>query len=139
MKAIFTKFHGPTDTRGARISASDSDGNKITISYPYELSGEYCHRKAADALCVKMQWTGNLISGGTRTGYVFVFGPDWKACSRASNRLADLLAAVYAPKDEMARKLMPTATWAEIIASELDIPVPEAADWRKGQQPNENI
>ena len=73
MKAIFTKYHGPTNTRGSRISASDQDGNRITISYPYELSGEAVHRKAADALCTKMHWTGKLTGGSVRNGYVFVF------------------------------------------------------------------
>ena len=50
MKAIVTKYHGPTDTRGSRITASDEDGNKCTIPYPYQLSGEACHRAAAQAL-----------------------------------------------------------------------------------------
>ena len=73
MKAITTKYHGPTNTKGSRISADDGDGNRVTISYPYELSGEACHRKAADALCAKMGWTGTLAAGWTKTGYVFVF------------------------------------------------------------------
>lgn len=47
MKAIETRYHGPTDTRGSRISAFDSDGNRVSIPYPYELSGEAVHRKAA--------------------------------------------------------------------------------------------
>lgn len=125
MKAIFTRFVGPTNTRGARIIASDEDGNKVTVSYPYELSGEACHRLAADALCKKMNWTGTLISGGHKRGYVFVFGPDYSACSRASNRIADLVYASYFPGDQLARKVAATATWAEIIASELGINLPE--------------
>lgn len=76
MKAIVTKYHGPTDTRGARITADDGDGNRITISYPYELSGEDVHRKAAEALRDKMGWTGNLIGGATKDGYAFVFMPN---------------------------------------------------------------
>ena len=76
MKAIKTKYKGPTDTRGSRIIASDEDGNRITISYPYELSGEAVHRKAADALCVKMGWTGPLVGGSLKNGYVFVFGKE---------------------------------------------------------------
>lgn len=76
MKAIRTKYHGPTNTRGSRITASDEDGNKCTIPYPHELSGEACHRLAADALCSKMKWDGSsLIGGGLKNGYVFVFGP----------------------------------------------------------------
>lgn len=73
MKAIVTKYHGPTNNRGARISASDEDGNRVSIPYPYELSGEAVHRKAADALCAKLGWEGKLAAGSTKTGYVFVF------------------------------------------------------------------
>lgn len=73
MKAIVTKYHGPTDTRGSRIVATDSDGNRASIPYPHELSGEACHKKAADALCAKMGWSGELIGGGLKNGYVFVF------------------------------------------------------------------
>ena len=73
MKAIRTKYLGPTDHRGSRIKADDYEGQSVTISYPYGLSGEDCHRKAADALCVKMGWPRDLVGGGTRTGYVFCF------------------------------------------------------------------
>lgn len=73
MKAIVTKYHGPTNFKGSRITASDEDGNRVTISYPYELSGEAVHRKAAEALCMKMNWTGTLASGSLKHGYVFVF------------------------------------------------------------------
>ena len=87
MKAIFTKYHGPTNYKGSRISASDEDHNRVTISYPYELSGEAVHRKAAEALCTKMGWGGELIAGGMKNGYVFVFIPDsFKASRRAGQQ-----------------------------------------------------
>lgn len=73
MKAITTKYHGPTDTRGSRISASDGDRNRISIPYPYELSGEAVHKAAAVALCEKMGWPTDLIGGGIKSGYAFVF------------------------------------------------------------------
>jgi hypothetical protein len=73
MKAIITKYHGPTDYKGSRIVASDEDGNRVTISYPYELSGEAVHRKAAEELCRKMGWTGKLQGGSLKNNYVFVF------------------------------------------------------------------
>jgi hypothetical protein len=73
MKAIITKYHGPTNTRGSRITASDEDGNRVTIPYPYDLSGEAVHRKAAEALCDKMGWHGELADGSIKGGYVFVF------------------------------------------------------------------
>ena len=131
MKAIKTKYKGPTNYRGSRIIASDEDGNKITISYPHELSGEAVHRKAAEALCAKMKWGGaeNLIGGSLKNGYVFVFGPGtWPACCAAANRLADLVCSMYHPKDDKARQTWPTATWAEIIASELGIELPEETE-----------
>jgi hypothetical protein len=75
VKAITTKYHGPTETRGARVVASDEDGNRVSIPYQYELSGKDVHRKAAVALCDKMHWTGadTLVGGGIKHGYVFVF------------------------------------------------------------------
>jgi len=76
MKAISTHYLGATDRRGSRIVASDLDGNRVTIPYPHELSGEAVHRKAAQALCVKMQWTGALAGGATKRGYCFVFVDD---------------------------------------------------------------
>ena len=124
MKAITTRYRGPGNVRGARIWADDGDGNRISISYPYELSGEACHKAAADALCDKMGWTGQMIGGETRTGYVFVFMPppmDWTGCGRASSRIMDMVCAMYHPGDERARQFAPTSTWAEIIAGELGI------------------
>lgn len=73
MKAIITKYHGATDTKGSRISATDTDRNRISIPYPYELSGSAVHRAAAEALCKKMKWEGRLIGGGIKGGYAFVF------------------------------------------------------------------
>jgi len=74
MIAITTKYHGATNTRGARISAT-ANGHRVYISYPYEFSGAEAHFQAAKQLCIKMNWlnSGNLISGGTETGYVFCF------------------------------------------------------------------
>ena len=48
----------------------------MTISYPYELSGQDVHRKAAEALRDKMGWPGRLIGGATERGYVFVFAEE---------------------------------------------------------------
>lgn len=73
MKAIKTKYHGATNHKGSRISASDEDGNKVIISYPHELSGEAVYKKAALALCEKMGWGTDIVGGSLRDGYVFVF------------------------------------------------------------------
>jgi hypothetical protein len=87
MKAIVTKYHGPTDTRGSRITASDSDNNRVTVAVSeleararqagvkLSMSGEELHLFAAQALCEKMNWSGSdtLVGGGLKKGYVFVF------------------------------------------------------------------
>jgi hypothetical protein len=73
MKAIITKYHGPTHTKGSRISASDEDGNRVTVSKNHSLNSETAHRVAAEALCLKMRWTGKMVSGSIKNGYVFVF------------------------------------------------------------------
>lgn len=125
MKAIITKYLPATNMKPARIKATAEGGNSVTISYPQDdISQEAAYRKAAEALCAKMNWPGQLFGGGTENGYVFVFGPDWKGCVSASNRLADLVCAIYHPRDQKARQAWPTATWAEIIAAELGVNVP---------------
>ena len=77
MQAIQTRFLCPTNTKGARIKAWAAAG-AITISYPYELSGQACHRKAAEALVAKLGWDdphyGGLLGGQLESGdYCFVF------------------------------------------------------------------
>lgn len=79
MKAITTKFHGPTNSRGSRYSASDEGGNRVTLSADYELNSDGNHDAAARALCVKMDWTAHdLVRGATKNGYVYVFDAAWE-------------------------------------------------------------
>lgn len=74
MKAIQTRYHGATNTRGSRISATAEGGHRIYISYPHELSGAECHAAAAVELCRRLKWQGDLIGGGLPNGdYCFVF------------------------------------------------------------------
>lgn len=75
MRAIVTKYHGPTNTRGSRIIARAEGVKPLPIPYPHELSGEACHRAAAVALCIRQGWPTELASGGLpdQSGYVFCF------------------------------------------------------------------
>ena len=75
MKAIVTKYHGPGNVRGSRISASDCDHNKVILSVDNALGIEDNHDRAAWALCKKMGWTEhNLMRGGMPNGdIVYVF------------------------------------------------------------------
>lgn len=73
MKAIMTTYHGPTNTRGSRYSATDSDGNKVTMSQDDRYGPQDNARAAARMLCAKMGWHGVLVEGWIPSGYVYVF------------------------------------------------------------------
>lgn len=80
MVSIRTKFHGPTNTRGSRISAftdEPRDRRRITLSWDHALDVDENHKTAAAALIRQLGWTadqgyGPWIVGGTANGYVFV-------------------------------------------------------------------
>ena len=81
MQAIQTRHLSPTNSRGARIKATAAAGS-VTISYPYELSGQACHRAAAEALAKKFDWVGEnygeLLGAQLQNhDYVFVFNNVW--------------------------------------------------------------
>lgn len=76
MKAIQTRAYGPTNRRGARISAWTMD-QRIIIARDHELSDDANHARAAILLCNKMQWPGCLAQGHIDNDTnVFVFVPD---------------------------------------------------------------
>jgi hypothetical protein len=76
MQTIQTKYFGPTNYLGSRIKATTESGISTTISYPYELSGVDCHIKAVNALNKKLGWSGDMIIGGLKQGFVFTFEND---------------------------------------------------------------
>ena len=78
-QAIETKKLGATDRRGSKIVAKTASGIKVTIDYPYELSGVDCHAKAAEKLARQLAWIEPEVpfeqryaAGSTQAGYVFV-------------------------------------------------------------------
>lgn len=74
MKAIITKYHGPSNVRGSRYSASDEDRNRVILSADDALSSEENHDRAAIALCSKMKWTRhNLMRGHLKNSNIYVF------------------------------------------------------------------
>jgi hypothetical protein len=73
MQAITTKYLSPTNHRGARIRALTASGLAITLAVNHSFSDGRCHAEAALALCQRLGWSGELVSGCTREGYVFVF------------------------------------------------------------------
>jgi len=74
MKSIVTKYHGPGNVRGSRISATDSDKNRVSIPIDPIWSTDTMHTQAAVALCRKMNWHGTLMAGYLKSGsQVFVW------------------------------------------------------------------
>jgi len=66
MQAIRTRYHGPSNVRGSRISAQCEAG-KIFVSYDHALDLHDNHAAAAKALQDKLGWT-------TDKGYKPMFG-----------------------------------------------------------------
>jgi len=63
MKAITTKYVGPTTFKGPRLIAPEPDGKRCIISYPHEYDTEAAHRIAAETLRDKLGWKGALAGG----------------------------------------------------------------------------
>jgi len=73
LQAIETKYHGPTNTRGARISATTASGVHKTFPYRHELNAEDNHTEACRLLTIHLAWNDRQWFGGaTKSGYVFV-------------------------------------------------------------------
>ena len=74
-QAIVTKYHGPTNTRGARVRATAEAGH-VTLSWDHALGVTENHAAAARALAEKFGWTGVWFMGGLNAGFVFVNAPE---------------------------------------------------------------
>jgi hypothetical protein len=68
---ITTKFHGATDTRGSRITAT-MGAKRLTVPYDHALTAEGNHAAAARALAQREGLQGWWINAPTPTGWVFV-------------------------------------------------------------------
>lgn len=71
-----TKFHGPTDTRGSRVSATNiNSGKRVTLPWDHALGAYENHEAAAHAALKALGHTptGVMCSGAKGGGYVFAF------------------------------------------------------------------
>lgn len=83
MKAITTKYLGPTDCKGSRVKADDGDGNSITLPWRNRWDSEDNHAEAARSLCRKMGWKGKLQGGGLlKAGRTVAVA--WVFCDRST-------------------------------------------------------
>ena len=69
MQAIQTKYHGPTNVRGSRISATCAAG-RVVVDYDHALNNDQNHKRAAAALLRKLGWhdRGHVVSGSIKDG-----------------------------------------------------------------------
>ncbi len=74
MTAIKTKYVFGVGNKPNRVVAVSGNGNRISISADTDgFTFANRHRKAAEALCAKMNWKGTLIQGSLKDCEVFVF------------------------------------------------------------------
>lgn len=71
MQTIETKYHGATNVKGSRVSASCEAG-RVILNWDHGLGIEDNHKAAAEKLIRKLGWHGRYAIGATRQGYVFV-------------------------------------------------------------------
>jgi hypothetical protein len=96
--AIFTRYHGSTDTKGARITATCRRDNqttwKVSIGFDYALSCEHRHALAARALIdkhvapfsrgkLRLMLCGNAPDN---KGYVFAVNPELCRLTRGTGQ-----------------------------------------------------
>jgi hypothetical protein len=62
MQAIRTRYHGATNTRGSRITASCEAGS-LTMPFDYSLNDEGNHAKAAQLMIKRLGWSGLFLGG----------------------------------------------------------------------------
>jgi len=79
LQAIETRYHGPTNYKGSRISARTPGGARLFTSYPHEFSGIDCHAAAAEKLARQLNWikpqdvfADHFAPGALRDSYVFI-------------------------------------------------------------------
>jgi hypothetical protein len=63
MQAIVTRYHGPGNVRGSRISATASAG-RVILEWDDALNQDQNHAAACAALVRKFAWGGRWIAGG---------------------------------------------------------------------------
>ena len=79
MKAIQTRYYGPTNTKPSKIKAWAEGVAPVYVTYgslPDDLSGEAAFRYVAEQLAAKYGWANTLVGGGLPNGdYAFCMVP----------------------------------------------------------------
>ena len=73
MLAIETKYHGPTDFRGSRVSVKAEGCPRVTIEWDDALDAVANHDHAAIEFCHRRGWTGKLARGASVSGRGYTY------------------------------------------------------------------
>ena len=73
MQAITTRYHGPGNVRGSRISATTASGKRVYHECDDAVHVDRQHRDAAIKLCKLLDWHGTMVEGGLTSGGERVF------------------------------------------------------------------
>ena len=76
MQAIRTRYYGPSDTRGTRITAK-CEGGSLTIPRNYSLDVEQDHARAAQKLAERLGWDGVYHGGSFGGDYYWTRESGW--------------------------------------------------------------
>ena len=88
MQAIRTRYHGPTNTRGTRITATCEAGS-LTLPRDYSLDIGEDHARVAQALVQRLGWTGVYHGGEFGGDYYWACESGWSPAVQATNAQED--------------------------------------------------
>lgn len=78
MQSIIVKYHGPTNKRAAKMSATSTSGIRKYFSYDNAAkNNDERHRDAAKAFAVQMNWSGEWIGGAYNDAGATVWVRRW--------------------------------------------------------------
>jgi hypothetical protein len=83
MQAIRTRYHGPTNSRGSRITATCEAGS-LTLPRDYSLDVDQDHARVAQCLVTRMGWPGVYHGGSFGGDYYWVCESGWIPTVEAS-------------------------------------------------------
>ena len=73
MRAIVTKYIGPSNVKGPRVKAIEIYGKYVMSSWRDEWDTDRNHREACRDLCQRLGWKGHMVTGYIKGACVHTF------------------------------------------------------------------
>lgn len=90
MQYIITKYHGPTNTKPASVTAKQSGGPlKVRINIGPEDTVSTAELRAVETILVRLKWGAMYRAGTHDNGAVWCFPPERHATSWSGCQWAD--------------------------------------------------